>query len=310
MRLNLNQIETLYWTVRLSSFQAAAQHLNLTQPTISIRIRELETLLGEKLLERSSKGVNLTAAGADIFADAERMLRLADDIQERKTPRDPLHGVLRIGVVESVALLGLAESISAIKEECPALEVSVTVDVGTNLNEAVKNRELDIAILTDPEERTYLTITPLGQINMQWIVSPRLGLGTRVVRPSMLENVPILTHPAPSTMNSMIHAWFHSSGCQARFVSTCNSFGVMARFAIAGHGATLLSPAVVKSEIASGILQALGALPNLPPRTMFCAYLNDKYGPNLRRIVEILRSVIDNSALLLNQRSRIRSFIE
>ena len=53
MRYTLNQAEAFYWVAKLGSFRAAAAHLHLTQPTVSLRVRELEKNLGAELLDRS-----------------------------------------------------------------------------------------------------------------------------------------------------------------------------------------------------------------------------------------------------------------
>ena len=53
MRYTFGQAEAFYWVARLGGFRAAAQHLNLSQPTVSLRIKELERILGGELFDRS-----------------------------------------------------------------------------------------------------------------------------------------------------------------------------------------------------------------------------------------------------------------
>ena len=298
MRLNLSQIETFYWSVRLGSLRAAARHLNLTQPTVSVRIHQLELTLDGLLLERRRQGVWPTALGDHIFGFAEKMLRLADEMQSHHRSVDPLHGALRLGVVESVATLCLTELLSALGDQYPALTISVTVDIGTALNGMLIKRELDLAFLTDPEARTYLTNQPIGPIHYQWIGSPRRRLPERGARPAELQGVPILTHPNPSTMNAMVHAWFRDADVEPRHVSTCTSMDVMRRFAQADQGITMLPSAFVGAEIAAGTLKILHSRPPLPSRTLCVCYLSDKYGANLASIIHVAQGILEKSGLI------------
>ena len=68
MRYTLGQAEAFYWVAKLGSFRAAATQLNLTQPTVSLRVRELERNLGAELLDRSLYRPVMTPAGVAIYA--------------------------------------------------------------------------------------------------------------------------------------------------------------------------------------------------------------------------------------------------
>src|SRR5882724_9783769 len=112
MRASLPQLESFYWVARLGSFHAAARRQNLTQPTISARIRELEASLGIKLFERSNRRAEITAIGYSILAQTEQILRTADEIDQQIYRRDPMRGLLRLGSAESAALSGLTEMLT------------------------------------------------------------------------------------------------------------------------------------------------------------------------------------------------------
>src|SRR5690348_15144161 len=121
MRANFAQLETFYWVARLGSFHAAARHLRLTQPTISARIRELEASLGVTLFDRERQRAAITPAGRDILLQTRQILRLADDMERTLQHRDPMRGLLRLGAVESVALMALAELLSRLTALFPEL---------------------------------------------------------------------------------------------------------------------------------------------------------------------------------------------
>ena len=97
MRATLNQLEAFYWIARLGGFHAAAARLNLTQPTISLRIRGLEEALGLKLFERAGRLARLTAEGRQLLPQAERIVGLLEELHLKTALDDPLRGRLRLG---------------------------------------------------------------------------------------------------------------------------------------------------------------------------------------------------------------------
>src|SRR5580698_6649514 len=103
MRYTLSQAEAFYWVAKLGSFRAAAAHLNLTQPTVSLRVQELERNLGTELLDRSPYRPVMTPVGVGIYADTERMLAIAEQIQRRTLNIPSEERLLRIGANESFA---------------------------------------------------------------------------------------------------------------------------------------------------------------------------------------------------------------
>ena len=71
--LNLDQLRTLLEVVELGNFSAAARRLNLTQPAVSLQVRELEQRFGVQLIERMGKQAHATAPGRDLIEAARRI---------------------------------------------------------------------------------------------------------------------------------------------------------------------------------------------------------------------------------------------
>ena len=207
MKASFLQLETFYWVARLGSFHAAARHLRLTQPTISTRIRELETSLAVNLFDRTHHRAKITAAGRDILAKTKQILRLANELEHTLRQRDPMRGLLRLGAVESVALMALPELLSRLTGSFPGLRVELTVDVGTLLSRKLNARQLDLAIVTDPEPDDRVVARKIGSIELGWVASPRLPLPKRELEPADLAPLQIITNPEPSTLHTIIMEW-------------------------------------------------------------------------------------------------------
>src|SRR6478752_3125964 len=123
MRFTLRQIEAFYWTAKLGSIHAAADHLNFSQPAVSTRIKELETALNVELFTRRNQRVQLTAEGRNAVPHAERALGAAHEFERVGRAGPPLEGVLRLGSDESTAMVALSEILSRLKRRHPKLIV-------------------------------------------------------------------------------------------------------------------------------------------------------------------------------------------
>lgn len=305
MRLSLQQIETFYWTARLGGFHAAARHQHLTQPTISARIQELESQLGAPLFERDRGRCALTIVGRDALAQAERILKLADEFGRVAERRDPMRGLLRLGANESTALAGLAELLAQLKAAYEGLRIEITVDVGMALSRKMIARELDVAILNDSSNARHVTEQTIGLSNLHWVASPTL-VRKREVTPQTLASLPIITVSQPSSNHTLVMNWFHNAGVEAENVSSCNSLSTMLRLVAAGHGVAVMSPAIMKAEIESGLIHTLISKPRLTQQKYLVAYQAERRGSGVDTIVRLTRDMLARSGVLVPRRAEDR----
>lgn len=297
MRANFAQLETFYWVARLGSFHAAARHLRLTQPTISARIRELEASLAVSLFDRVRQRAEITPAGRAILAQTRQMLRLADDMEQTLQRRDPMRGLLRLGAVESVALMALPALLSRLTAAFPELRVELTVDVGTLLSRKLNARQLDLAIVTDPEPNDRVLASVAGSIELGWIASRRFALPKRELQPADLAPLPIITNPEPSTLHTIIMEWFGRAGLAPEHMSACNSHTLMAQLVSAGHAVAVLPLRILRADIRSGRLKVLTTRPRIAPRPLFICRPRDSASPGLDAIIRIATEVLRQSGL-------------
>lgn len=288
----LAQLETFYWIVRLGTFRAAAHHMNLTQPTVSQRIRELESALGARLLERSGQRTRMTAEGSEMMTYAERILSLTEDMEKQVRTQRPLHRVLRLGAADTVALSGLPELLTRFERQHPEVQVELCVDYSTALARQLANRELDIAFLVNPEPVPHIAVQQLGQIELSWIASPRLRLSGKIHEPADLTPHRIITNPRPSNLLSTIEDWFSGRGERPERISTCDSLTIIARLVAAGFGISLLPTAFLSSELQSGTLRVLPTAPPITPLTLCTAYQRDRQDRGITTFIAMARDIL------------------
>src|SRR5262245_43778554 len=119
MRFTLAQIEAFAGIVRSGSFHAAARQLHLTQPTVSQRIRELENAIGSPLFVRQKPRIGLTPEGHALMEFARRLLGTAGELAEHFRTRNPLKGVLRLGVPATFAHTCMTDFLRRLEQRYP-----------------------------------------------------------------------------------------------------------------------------------------------------------------------------------------------
>jgi DNA-binding transcriptional LysR family regulator len=303
------QVEALYWIVRLGGFHAASRHMNLTQPTISARIRELEAALGEQLFHRGASQAALTPAGQRAYSYAERMLKLVSALRHRDDPYGGLHGVLHIGAVESVAFAFLPQLMAQVQQELPQLEHAVTVDVSRNLANMLGSQTLDIAILSDPKAESMLESVLLGQTDVQWICKSGLVARDRPLNASGFGEIPILSHPRESRLFETTREWFRVQNVWPRIL-VCNSLMLMSHFVRRGFGAALLPISMVQEGLESGRLMVIEVDPPIPAIPMYVSYNRNRDGPAMQTVVRILEAEARSSTLFVEEGRRLRSNVK
>jgi DNA-binding transcriptional LysR family regulator len=295
VRVRLDQLEALMWIARLGSFRAAARRLNISQPAVSGRIRELERQTGFAVFDRKQLRPRVTRRGTEIIRFAEQMMVLSEKLSALLSAKHDLVGTIRLGAADSFALTHLSALLARIAQRHPALHVELDIDFSVNLDRKLRSGELDIAFLHAPTAGPTISIASLVDIELAWFASPRLRLPRRRLAPADLADVPILTNPRPSHLYQTVTEWFGAAGLVPKRINTCNSLSIMTKLTVDGYGIAPLPSVLVGSELKRGALRRLQTHPGLPPGLVAVAYRSDPDIGNLASIVELVREVLRNS---------------
>src|SRR6516165_2843913 len=177
--MNLRQLETFYWVAKLGSFSAAADRLNATQSTVSMRIQDLERDFGHTLFDRGRRG-------------AEEVLRLSAEMRERLASNATMPGVLRIGIVEMISVTWLPRLVKAIHQTYPKLALELDEALTQNLVEDLNQGNLDLILAAGRVPGYNFNQVSLGAVEFAWMASPSLGLPQRRLGPRDLQRWPVI----------------------------------------------------------------------------------------------------------------------
>lgn len=151
--LNLKKLEIFYNVAKYGSLTKAAERLSITQPAVSIQIRDLEKYYNVKLFKRSGKNLYFTKTGQLLYSYAEKIFQLRE-VAENELLRLSGHQrkTLRIGTTQTCAKYILAPAISNFQSTDIEIKISVNVDTPDRIIESINHAENEIAIVPYDEE--------------------------------------------------------------------------------------------------------------------------------------------------------------
>jgi DNA-binding transcriptional LysR family regulator len=175
------QLEMFVTVVDESSVVRAAVRVHRTQPAVSIALRKLEEEIGTPLFDKSNRqDIRLTEAGEMLYEYGVRLLGLR---AEALTAIDDLNnlrlGKLRVGANESVSLYLLPTITSCFQKNYPNVKIEVRCHNSDNLLQDLKERKLDIALLSHLPEDSDYDATPIMHDEQVLITSPEHHLANR-----------------------------------------------------------------------------------------------------------------------------------
>jgi LysR family hydrogen peroxide-inducible transcriptional activator len=147
----IKQLQYLVALRRFGHFGRAADACFVTQTTLSAGLRELETLLGVILVERTRRVVRFTALGEKIADKAMMVLRETEELAEMaRSQGRPLHGELRMGVIPTIAPFLLPTMLPKLREQWPELKLYLREETSNAACEALHRGQLDCVLLALP----------------------------------------------------------------------------------------------------------------------------------------------------------------
>jgi len=299
MQVTLGQLRAFERIVRLGSFRAAALELDLSQPSVSQRIRDLESALQTPMFVRSGPRVSLTAEGQALLEYADRMLATAGELVERFRTRDPLKGTLRLGVNETFAFICLPELLKRIERQYPAIRTSVFVGDTGAVSARLNDQALDIAVVSEPTVAPHVSQQPLGTNVFGWFASTSMTLPRRTFTPTDLEQYQLLVPPPPARLHATVMKWLADAGAKPRRISTCNSIHATAETIAQGAAIGIVPVRIMLPAVEKRGVRLLKLNPPLPGHQVAICYQIREFGPGLKVLVELIRELVAKHKLFV-----------
>lgn len=160
--ITLKQLRYFEAVARHGHFGRAASACSISQPALSVQIRDLEDSLGARLFERSARQIRLTQFGEDLLSRVQGILSAVEELQDfaRATRETPVSR-LRLGIIPTIAPYLLPRIIGHLTARHPGLDLQVRETLTSRLIEELQERRIDAAIVALPISEPGLTEVPL-----------------------------------------------------------------------------------------------------------------------------------------------------
>jgi LysR family transcriptional regulator, hydrogen peroxide-inducible genes activator len=283
INVTLRQLRYFDALARHGHFGRAAEACAISQPAISMQIKELEEALGGGLLERNARQVVLTKFGEELAQRIRDILRSVDELGDfARASRDRLAGQLRIGMIPTIAPYLLPKVIENLARLHPELDIRVRETVTPKLIQELAEGRLDTAIVALPVSEPSLTEVALFKENFL------------LVRPGEAEGTPV---PSSETLREMRLLLLEEGHCfRDQALSFCNmqsprevldasSLSTLVQMVGAGIGVTLIPEMAVAVETRSAPVSVARFKNPQPSRTIGMVWR--KTSPLARQLLQI-----------------------
>jgi DNA-binding transcriptional LysR family regulator len=256
--MDTRQLAAFVAVVDHGSFSLAAEQLGVTQPAVSLAVRALEKRLGEKLLDRSSRRVEPTAAGRAVLARAQRILQLEEEIATTlQEASETLGGRLVVGASTGPGTRLLPRLLVGFRRAHPDVSVALRIDSTQTVIDLVLARELELGVVGAEKPHRSLEYEPFIADEVVLAVPPGHPFAGREISVDELRAAPMILQQEGSGIRALMERELREAGVRQRDLDVVAELGLQdsANTAVAeGLGVTFTSRASIRGEVALGML--------------------------------------------------------
>ncbi len=288
--MTLKQLRYFDALARHGHFGRAAETCAISQPALSMQIRELEESLGAPLFERGARRVRLTGLGEEFASRARDILRAVDELSDlARTSQDRLAGRLRIGVIPTVAPYLLPAIIGDLMHLHAGLDIRLRETVTPRLIDELGEGRLDTAIVALPVSEPAFTEVALFSESFV-LVRPGDDAGKPVPNAETLREMRLLLLEEGHCFRDQALSFCKMTTSRPRELLDGSSLSTLVQMVGAGIGVTLIPEMAVPVETRSASV-SLGRFPDpQPSRTIGMIWrTSSPLAPELGRVAEIVR---------------------
>ena len=285
INVTLRQLRYFDALARHGHFGRAAEACAVSQPALSMQIKEMEQALGGVLLERSARQVALTKFGEELLQRVRDILRSVDELGDfARASQDRLAGRLRVGMIPTIAPYLLPKVIENLARMHPELDIHVRETLTQKLIKEVAEGRLDTAIVALPVSEPSLTEVALFTENFL-LVRPGEDEGTPVPSREMLREMKLLLLEEGHCFRDQALSFCNMRSSPPREVLDASSLSTLVQMVGAGIGVTLIPEMAVPVETRSAPVSVARFRNPQPSRTIGMVWR--RTSPLARQLLQI-----------------------
>lgn len=247
--LNLGHLTTFRLVIQRGSFSAAADVLGISQPAVSLQIRQLEQFLQTRLVERTGRGIKATAAGQALLVHGERIEQAVDEtLRSVSEFSHDVSGTVTLGTGATACIHLLPPLLQQLRSDYPLLRVGVTTGNTIDIVRAIEENRLDMGLVTLPVSGRALDVMPVMDEEFVFIASLEQQAMFKDLRPDALHTQPLIAFESGSGTRALIDGWFEASGLTIAPAMQLGSIEAIKRMVRSGLGYSIVPKMAVKQR--------------------------------------------------------------
>jgi DNA-binding transcriptional LysR family regulator len=276
MLMDTRQLAAFCAVVERKSFSQAAERLGVTQPAVSLQIRSLEQRLGRQLLDRSGRRVEPTEAGLRLYASAQRLLQLEEQLLDELESDDEgaIGGTLELGASTGPGGSVVPVLLCEFQEHHPALRTSLAVSDTQTVVARVANRELELGVVGAARRHRGVSFEPFFRDEVVLACPPDHAFAGKTISLVQLRGEPLIVMQDGAGVRQVIEDELRKSGTRLRDLDVRLELGlqesvrsaVLARF-----GVSFISRLAIENDLAAGTVATARVRGLDPVREIFLA---------------------------------------
>ena len=254
--LNFHHLAIFYTVARLGSFSKASEEMYISQPSVSLQIRELERYYGAPLFHRQSRKIRLTDVGEVVFGYAQRIFNAAQEMgRSVESLKELMMGRLALGASSTPGEYLLPVLLGRYKQRYPEVEVDLRISNTASVAKEVLAYEIDLGLVGDRVEENSLVCQSFYTdqlVVFVWPQHPFAPLG-KVGVEALADQAFIMREPGSATRR-IAEARLAELGVHVRVAMQLGSNEAVKRAVAAGLGIGILSRLALEVEASAGYL--------------------------------------------------------
>lgn len=239
--LNLDHLATFRLVASRTSFSGAADVLGLSQPAVSLQIRQLEHTLKTRLVERTGRGIRLTAAGTNLLLHIDNIDQaVSAAVSSVAATMQEVSGTITLGTGATACIHLLPPVLEQLRHEHPLLTVRVRTGNTQDILRAVEDNRIDIGLITLPAAGRSLHISPVIEEEFRVITQESKTGAKTSITAAELHTLPLIIFESGSGTRALIDGWFQAQGISVQPVMELGSIEAIKRMVQAGLGYSIV----------------------------------------------------------------------
>jgi LysR family carnitine catabolism transcriptional activator len=251
MDIKISQLEAFVAVSRVGSFTKAAELLHLSQPALTVQIKQLEECLGTRLIDRNTRHVTLTPVGRQFAPVVHRMLSEMESLVSRtRKPRAEMTGAVVIAAITSVAAAILPAAIAEFQANHPKVLVGIKDDVAHgHVLRMVREEKVDFGIAGFPDSAPDLDVSFFFRDRLCAVMARANPLARqRVIRLKTLATCPLIAMDTETNNRKLLDRAFDEMGYSVQPAYEVSRTTTAVALAEAGVGVAVLPASLFKGK--------------------------------------------------------------